>query len=154
MYCIEPVPVILFVDDNPHMRTYVSSLVKKTHPDDVALLCVGSVALAQKALELSTPTFIVLDFKLGDGTALDVIETIIERDIPYALMTGFSEDGMRSECNNNPVLDTTLANAQAIILKDEVGTWLMDFLSALAHLAYREQEWRRRNTGVPARDVR
>lgn len=132
--------VLLFADDDKDVRQYVKnalSLIGNTH---VHFIFVSSTAEAQAILDGVEPTFMLLDFELGDGTALDIIEycKIKSQRVPkYAIMTGYTYEDLVSLCEKRKNSTALITNAEAVLLKEEANEWLSSFVEML--IAYAEE---------------
>ncbi len=71
-----PIPLILLIDDEPLMRLYLRRVLFRACPT-AAVLLAGSVLEARHILHANEITAILSDYHLGDGTALDVLQTAL-----------------------------------------------------------------------------
>lgn len=81
-------PRVLIVDDD---ATFVDTCTLTLRHDGFEVTAADSVASAVNALATDVPHAMLLDWKLPDGTGLDVLQWLDSRNrrIPAALITGF-----------------------------------------------------------------
>ena len=65
----------------------------------------------------------VVDFQLGDETALSLCRRLFERDLPFVIHTGYPVDAVRREWPLVPII-------QKPALSDEIPTALSDLLGS------------------------
>lgn len=84
----------------------------------------SSRAEALAILEQTDPDLVLLDVELSDGACMDVAERLIERGVPFLIVTGFDEPGKapppfaRSPWLLKPVNEADLVSAVAGMLEE------------------------------------
>jgi CheY-like chemotaxis protein len=94
---------VLIVEDSWHMATTVVSLL-----EHVGMVNVGAAASASDAERLAherAPKVAVVDIKLRDGLAYELIDRLHELGVPVVVVTGFA------------TLDTPRVKAAAVLQK-------------------------------------
>lgn len=75
---------------------------------DLGCKVVGIAASAREAaqaVERETFDFALLDVNLGDGeTSFAAAETLRQRGVPFAFVTGYGDQGVRPDLRDAPVL--------------------------------------------------
>ena len=79
-------PVVLVVDDEPHIRSF---LAENLLNDDFVVHVAGSVAQARSRIGAHRPDIVLLDVGLPDGSGFDLCREIREQD---PLLVRFSPD--------------------------------------------------------------
>jgi len=81
---------ILVVDDQDSIRHFVSKTLEE---DGFTVLTTGSVRETRQVLEHDVPDLLLLDFKLPDGTGLELLREVkrVQPEVPVILMTAFGE---------------------------------------------------------------
>jgi len=119
---------VLLVEDNPDTLRALTRLLTL---DGYQVLPAPNVERALEQLVLQ-PDFVITDLMLPDGTGLDVLRRLRDREdfIPVAIYTGASDERVR---------DAAAAGAGAIFRKplglDDLRAWLKDPRQAHAQIA-------------------
>lgn len=91
---MEPTGLLaLIVEDNASLRATLADVVRE-RASEVGL--VGSVVEARQWLETRQPTLVVLDFKLPDGTGLDLLHELAPRS-PQPVVVAVSGEATPEE---------------------------------------------------------
>ena len=87
---------VLVVEDDAMIRSGLMALLRSCGHHPVAA---ASVAEAGTRLDAATPTRVLLDLNLPDGTGTQVLRRVRQNDLPtrVALLTGASDDGLLDE---------------------------------------------------------
>ena len=80
---------ILIVEDEPQIGEVLAGYLQA---DGFAAVVHGTYAQAIEALELSRPDLLLLDVTLPDGSGLDILRRVRERDIPAIVVTARGDE--------------------------------------------------------------
>ncbi len=86
---------LLLVDDEEGILQGMSALLRlRGH----RVLCAGGVAEARRILTASAPDLLITDYKLPDGDGLTLVHAAraAHPRLPFILMSGFVDDGLRA----------------------------------------------------------
>lgn len=82
---------VIIVDDEPSVRSAISTLLNDKCPDISIIASVGSVEAGYEAISRETPHLLFLDVELTDGTGFDLLERIGQPDFRVIFVTGHQE---------------------------------------------------------------
>jgi two-component system response regulator RegA len=79
---------LLIVDDEKNLRTQLARAMERR---GFFVTTVGSVAPAQASAHINPPKYAIVDLRLGDGTGLEVVETLRQKcpDARIIMLTGY-----------------------------------------------------------------
>ena len=87
---------ILVVDDQDSIRHFVSKALEE---DGYTVMTTGSIRESRQVLEREIPDLAILDFKLPDGTGIELLREIkrMQPEVSVILMTAFESPEVRAE---------------------------------------------------------
>jgi len=97
---------LLLVDDDEQWARVTGRLLESAHEAfDVDLA--DSLSAGRSRFEATDPDCVICDYQLGDGTGLDLLETVRETDAdrPFVLVTGKGDEAVASEAIGRGVTD-------------------------------------------------
>jgi ActR/RegA family two-component response regulator len=103
---------LLLVDDDEQWARVTGRLLESAHEAfDVDLA--DSLSAGRSRFEATDPDCVICDYQLGDGTGLDLLETVRETDAdrPFVLVTGKGDEAVASEAIGRGVTDWSCCKA-------------------------------------------
>ena len=100
---------ILFIEDNPADRRAFELFVEEER-QPFAVVFAGSVADAKRELSAHAFDVIVTDFRMHDGTALDLFDRV--SGIPIVVMTGAGDEGVAVKAMQAGAADYLIKDAE------------------------------------------
>lgn len=111
---------ILVVEDELFVAMLVEDLL-----GDLGHRVVGPAASARaavRAVEDEVFDFALLDVNLGDGeTSFETAEMLRSRGVPFAFVTGYGEQGVRSDLRDVPILSKPIDPRQLARVLQELS---------------------------------
>lgn len=97
---------VLLVDDDEQWARVTARLLEATE-DALAVTVANSLAEGRAQFETADPECVICDYQLGDGTGLDLLETVRESDPdrPFVLVTGRGDETVASDAIGRGVTD-------------------------------------------------
>ncbi|MBA7554021.1 hypothetical protein ES705_46632 [subsurface metagenome] len=83
------IKLLYIEDDEVDRKAFERFVAREKLPYDY--VPVGSVSEGKSAFKCDTFDVVVADYLLGDGTALDLLETI-QADVPFIVLTGKGDE--------------------------------------------------------------
>jgi len=97
---------LLLVDDDEQWARVTGRLLESAH-EAFNVDLVHSLSAGRSQFEATDPACVICDYQLGDGTGLDLLETVRETDVdrPFVLVTGRGDEAVASEAIGRGVTD-------------------------------------------------
>jgi predicted DNA binding protein/ActR/RegA family two-component response regulator len=97
---------VLLVDDDEQWARVTARLLEATE-EAIAVTVANSLAEGRARFEAGDPACVICDYQLGDGTGLDLLETVREADPdqPFVLVTGRGDETVASDAIGRGVTD-------------------------------------------------
>ncbi|MFD1641343.1 response regulator [Halohasta litorea] len=97
---------LLLVDDDEQWARVTGRLLESAH-EAFEVDLADSLSAGRSRFEATDPDCVICDYQLGDGTGLDLLETVRESDAdrPFVLVTGKGDEAVASEAIGRGVTD-------------------------------------------------
>ena len=109
---VDHVRRVLFVEDDPRVRTAVRALIQSAPSNYMLVGEAASVADARAQLRAAVPDVLLLDLQLPDGSGLEVLGDATAGPCVALILTVFDDDAH--------LFDSLRAGAVGYLLKDDV----------------------------------
>lgn len=82
-------PIVLVIDDDPMIRLLICRTLLRCSSNSL-VFSAGTVAEARHALGVSTPTLVLTDYHLPDGTGADILAAARQQEarLPVIVISG------------------------------------------------------------------
>ena len=137
---------ILLVDDDEQWARVTARLLESA--DEAFRIDIAhSLAEGRKRFEATDPDCVICDYQLGDGTGLDLLETVEESDAscPFVLVTGRGDERVASEAIRRGVTDYIPKNYD-----NSDGTLLANRVRNAVEAAHAQHQLERERRGKAA----
>jgi len=97
---------LLLVDDDEQWARVTGRLLESAH-EAFEVDLADSLSAGRSRFEATDPDCVICDYQLGDGTGLDLLETVREADAdrPFVLVTGKGDEAVASDAIGRGVTD-------------------------------------------------